>query len=390
MEYIEPNRIRHTTLAVPNDTFYSSQWALQTVQALQAWGVIPANYLTSLTAGNGSNRIKVAVLDTGVDCTHPDFINTGGTSTNSALGGQLLWSASQAIVQTTITSPTCAWQDDYGHGTHVAGIVAAAGSNATGVAGVGYPLQVMAFKVLDSSGSGYDSDIATAIMAAADAGAQVISLSLGESGYSQTLQAAVNYAWQRNSLVVAAAGNSSTSSLFFPAGANYAVGVSATDSNNNFASFSDFGTYVKLAGPGVSILSDAPTYPVVTGWSNYVTLSGTSMATPHVSAVAGLVAMTTPGTSAAAILQRVQQTASSTTVGGGWNQDFGYGIVNAYNAVSGTLRSASNGALAGQIVGITSQPVQGATVTVAGLDDHHRFERNVSISPGGGDVPGSS
>jgi thermitase len=367
VEYVEPNRKRHVTaLAAPNDTFYSSQWALQTMQALQAWGVIPANYLTSLAAGNGSGRIKVAVLDTGVDCTHPDFINTGGTSTDSAQGGQLLWSASQAIVPTAVTNPTCAWQDDYGHGTHVAGIIAAAASNATGVAGVGYPLQVMVFKVLDSSGSGYDSYIAAGIMAAADAGAQVISLSLGESGYSQTLQAAVNYAWQHNALVVAAAGNSSSNSLFFPAGANYAVGVSATDNNNALASFSDFGSYVKIAGPGVSILSDAPTYPVTTGWNNYVTLSGTSMSTPHVAAVAGLVAMTTPGTSAAAILQRIQQTASSTTVGGGWNQDFGYGIVNAYNAVTGTLRSSANGALAGQIVDTTSQPVQGATVTVAG------------------------
>jgi subtilisin family serine protease len=370
VEYVEPNRIRHTMLATPNDPMYSSQWPLQTLQALQAWGVLPNSYLTSTAAGNGTGRIKVAVLDTGVDCTHPDFINSGGNSTNAALGGQLLWSASQTLIPTTVANPACAWQDDYGHGTHVAGIIAAAASNTIGVAGVGYPLEVIAYKVLDSTGNGNDANIATAIMAAADAGAQVISLSLGGAGYSQTLQAAVNYAWQHNALVVAAAGNSSTSGLFFPAGANYAVGVSATDSTNAFANFSNYGPAIKIAAPGVAVLSTTPTYSAAGGFSlNYGTLSGTSMATPHVSAVAGLVGMTTPGTSAAAILQRIQESANSNTVGGGWDQQFGYGIVNAYNAVAGVLHPAANGGLIGQIVDTNALPVQGATVTVNGVSE---------------------
>src|SRR5205085_2373954 len=122
----------------------------------------------------------------------------------------------------------------------------------------------------------------------------------------------------------------------------------ASDSNNNLASFSNFGNSVDLAAPGVSIYSTMPTYPSALNGLNYGTLSGTSMATPHVSAVAGLVAMTTPNTSAAAILQRMQQTATSSIVGGGWNQSFGFGIVNAFNAVSGTLRAATtNGAITG-------------------------------------------
>ena len=203
-------------------------------------------------------------------------------------------------------------------------------------------------------------------MAAADAGAQVISLSVGGNGYSQTLQTAVNYAWQRNALVVAAAGNFGSSSLFFPAGANHAVGVSATDSANNLAGFSNFGNSVHLAAPGVAILSTAPVYPLLSGWQNYVWASGTSMATPFVSALAGLMAMSTPNTTAQAILQRMEQTANSATAGGGWNQNFGFGIINASSAVTGALRAAVNGAIAGQIINVFGTPVNGAQITING------------------------
>src|SRR5665213_3909377 len=362
VDFVEPNRIRHAVVAAPDDPNYASSWWFSAVHALQAWSLLPGQYLTAATAGTG--RVKVAVLDTGADCTHPDFINTGGSSTNSAQGGQLMFSASQALVPTTIVNPVCPWQDDHGHGTHVTGILAAATSNAVGVSGLAYPVQVIEYKVLDSAGSGYDADIMNAIEDAANAGAQVASMSLGEVGYSPTLQTAINYAWQHNTLVVAAAGNDAKSELFFPAGANHAVGVSATDSGNNLAYFSNYGNAVQLAAPGLGILSTAPTYPASQGWLNYVSLSGTSMATPFVSALAGLVAMTTPNATAAAILQRMEQTASSLTTGGGWGQNFGFGIINASSAVSGTLRNAVNGAIAGQIVNASDNSVSGAQITI--------------------------
>src|SRR5579884_1482953 len=361
VDFVEPNRLRHTTVAPPNDASYASQWDLPVIQALQAWSVMPAQYLNSATAGAG--RIKVAVLDTGVDCTHPDFINAGGTSTDSAHGGQLLFSSSQALVTTTVPSAACAWQDDFGHGTHVAGTVAAATQNGAGVAALGYPVQVIAYKVMDSSGSGTDSTIANAIMMAADAGARVISLSLGGAGYSQSLQAAVNYAWQRNLLVVAAAGNDGSNETFFPAGATYAVAVAATDGSNAPASFSNYGPNVAIAAPGVSIFSTLPTYSNKLGATNYGSLSGTSMATPHVSALAGLLWTASPGAPAAAVLRRIQQTAMSTIANGGWDQHIGYGVINAYNALSGTLRTASTGTLRGQIVDSSANPVANA---------HHR------------------
>ncbi len=347
VQYVEPNHIRTLDIATPNDPQYSSQWALPVIQAYQAWGVLSDPYLTSATAN--PSRLTVVVIDTGADCTHPDFMNVGGTSTDSAFGGQLSFAQSQAMVPTTISPAACPWQDDFGHGTHVTGIVGAATNNLTGVAGLGYMLQVAEYKGLSSAGSGDDGMLANAIMATADAGIPIVSASWGSSGYSQAMQDAISYAWQRNTLVFAAAGNNSSSSLFFPADAAYAVGVAATDGSNNPASFSNYGDHIRVAAPGVSILSTMPTYQNPMSSTNYTTLSGTSMSTPFVAALAGLIWSQTPGTSGAAVLQRIQQSAISNNVNGGWGPTTGYGVINAYNAVSGTLRTATLGALTGQI-----------------------------------------
>ncbi len=358
--YVEPNRIRGLSISAPNDPNYSGyQWALKAVHAVDAWRLLPDRYYTGSTAGG--KRLTVAVLDTGADCTHPDFANAGGTSTDSAQGGQLFFEGSRAFVRTAVQSPACVWQDDYGHGTHVAGIIGAAANNGVGVAGLGYPLKLMIYKVLDSRGKGADSSIAAGIMGAADAGADIISLSLGGDGYSQTFQDAVTYAWQRNSLVVAASGNTDTNKLFFPGGANHALGVAAVDSSNNKAPFSNYGFGVDVAAPGVSILSTVPVYPVKQGVRNYAYYSGTSMAAPYVSALAGLVAMITPGTAADAIAMRLQQSADSAT--NAWDQYLGYGTINAWRAVSGALRPALVGGLVGQVVNEAGLPLAGAQVT---------------------------
>ena len=363
VDFIEPNRLRRISLQTPNDTSYAQQWALQNIQAQAAWSLLPGRYLTSSTVS--MTRIRVAVLDTGIDCTHPDFKTVGGTSTDSALGGQISFGLSRAYVATTIASPACSFQDDHGHGTHTAGTVAAATNNALGVASLAYPIDLIVYKVLDSAGSGYDSVIATAIMDAADAGAKVISLSLGGAGYSQTLQTAVTYAWQHGSLVVAAAGNENTSSpIRFPSGANHAVSVAATDSNNQKASFSNFGTSIDIAAPGVSVLSTLPTYSNPTGILNYGYASGTSMATPHAAALAGMLALGTPSLSPDAILQRIQQSAASSIANGGWDQNFGYGILRAGNALGGALRTATRGSIVGQVVDASQFPLGGILLTV--------------------------
>ena len=170
--------------------------------------------------------------------------------------------------------------------------------------------------MLNQSGSGTSANVATAIKAAADAGVQVISMSLGGAGYDPATQLAINYAWQRNVVVVSAAGNSDSNAIFYPGDANLGLGISATDSGNTRANFSNFGNGVALGAPGVAILSTIPTYSVTLGCCNYDSIG--SMATPFVAALAGLVATATPGISNTAIVQQMEQTASaSNTANGG-------------------------------------------------------------------------
>jgi len=361
----------------------TQQWDLTTMQAVQAWGYLPDQYLTALTAGNGANRVKVAVIDTGVDCTHPDFMNAGGSSTDSANGGQLSWSLSQAIEPTTISPAACPWQDIYGHGTHVAGTVAAATNNGAGVASVGYPLQVVAYQVFKFAGNqigASDSDVAAAIDDAVNSGVQVISMSLGGPGYSQTMQSAMDYAWEHNVLVVAASGNTGSNDLNYPGGGNHVLGVGATcppegptsgsgycpaNSINAHASFSTYGTWVKIAAPGVGILSTLPSYSGVNYCCNYGYLDGTSMATPHVAAVAGLLYMLYPNLGVADIAQRLQQTAQTPNTG--WDQFIGYGVANPAAALTGTLSGATQGSLVGQVIQSNGTPLNGAHVTAGSL-----------------------
>jgi hypothetical protein len=163
---------------------------------------------------------------------------------------------------------------------------------------------------------------------------------------------------------VAAAGNSNSPGLFYPAGAHHAVGVAATDVNNVKAGFSNFGDNVDLAAPGVSILSTYPTYTIgLSSAKDYHTMSGTSQATPHVSALASMVAMANPGLSGQGILRRLQQTAASPLVGGGWAQFLGYGVIDALAALTGTARVATTGSVTGQVLDNFGAPAA-ATVTI--------------------------
>lgn len=370
VNYVEPNRIRRITVLPPNDPGLTAQWNLTTVQAVQAWSYFPDAYLTAATAG--TSRVKVAILDTGVDCTHPDFMNSGGSSTNSAQGGQILWASSESLAGNSLSTPSCPgngtgtvtyWQDDNGHGTHTAGILAAATDNATGVASLGYPLQLIVIKTNDASGEATDVTVAQGIDDAITAGAQVISMSLGGDGYSQTLQHAMDVAWANNVLVIAAAGNDGANNLEYPGGGNHVLGVAATDDTNTVASFSTYGNWVKIAAPGVNILSTLPTYGSGDG-TNYGELSGTSMSTPHVAALAGLLYAANPGISAAAVAQRIQQTAQSPNTG--WNEYIGYGVIDAGAAMGGIPGPFTQGSFTGQVIATDGNPINGAVVSAGG------------------------
>jgi thermitase len=278
----------------PNDPMLPDQWGLARVEAPLAWGVT-----------QGSSTIRIAVLDTGIDAGHGDI------------------SPKVVAARNFTTSSTVS--DRNGHGTHVAGIAAAVTNNARGVAGLGFNSVLMNGKVLGDDGSGTWSWVANGIIWAADNGAQVINMSLGGTSHSATIENAVNYAWGRGSVLVAAAGNSNSSSLTYPAAYANVIAVGATDRNDARASFSNFGAWVDVAAPGVDILS---TFPRSGRNDRYRWMSGTSMSAPFVAGLAGLVWTTGWGTSNTAVRDRIQATVDPIVT----DQPIG-GRINAARAV---------------------------------------------------------
>lgn len=291
--YAEPNFITHSFF-VPNDPDFSNQWNLQKINAPEAWDVSQGGFG------------PIAVVDTGIDSNHPD------------LSGEVE-SGYNFIADNTDTS------DDNGHGTHVAGIIEAATNNGIGVASIGFKGTLLPVKVLDSTGSGTDGDVASGITYAVDHGAKIINLSLGGSDFSQTEQDAVNYATEHGVIVVAAAGNNSNNSPVYPASDQGVLAVSASDQNDNLASFSSFGPDVFVSAPGVDITSTYNT-------GGYAQMSGTSMAAPHLSGLLGL-ALSSKNASGTNILDAIKKT--SDKIGpfaydsNGWNEYFGYGRIDA-------------------------------------------------------------
>ena len=261
--YAEPNYIASATVLAPDDPSYNSQWALTRIQAVGGWSLFPGSY----GIGGGAT---IAIVDTGVDLAHPD------------LAPQLDTAGAANCVNESATCSAGSASDEAGHGTHTAGIAAAATNNGFGVAGTAFSSRVMPVKVLDSGLGGSYAAVASGILWAAQHGARVISLSLGGYFDSMTLCDAVKIATESyHALVVASAGNDGSSTPIWPANCPGAIGVAATDASDRAAKWSNLGSHVFVSAPGVSIYS---TYPP----SSFATLSGTSMATPAVGGLAAL------------------------------------------------------------------------------------------------------
>jgi subtilisin family serine protease len=274
-------------------------WGIDRIDAEKVWPL-----------GNAADPIKVGVLDTGISLFHPDLVANikGGVNTISSRRS---------------------YNDDNGHGSHVAGVIAAL-NNTQGVIGGAPQADLYAIKALDASGSGYYSDIIEGLDWAITNHMQVVNMSLGGSTDYGPLHDAVVAARNAGILVVAAAGNSG-GSVIYPAAYPEVLSVSATDSSDNLASWSSRGPEVDLAAPGVGIYS---TYK----GSGYATLSGTSMATPHVVASAALVLNSPIGVydsnsngrwDPSEVQQKLQDTASD--LGSSGRDDlFGWGLVNSF------------------------------------------------------------
>lgn len=313
-----------------NDPRFSEQWALEADSGAEDGGIAVEYAWTQSTArGLG---ITVAVLDTGVDRQHPEL------STQLLTTGWDIFNDDNNPDDSLNLEPGEVL-DGMGHGTFVAGIIAAKTNNLIGIAGVAYNAKIMPVKVCDKV---YDLDtgdpyvgcpayyVAGGIVHAVDKGAKIINLSLGGPA-SDTVLGAVNYALSRNVVVVASAGNSyeGDTTPFYPAAFPGVIGVGAHDINGNTAPFSVSNASVDISAPGVNILSTVPIEMDVYGAADgYGILSGTSMSAPHVSGVAALLMSAKVATTPATVLDALQCGAEDAGDPGP-DPDFGSGMLKA-------------------------------------------------------------
>ncbi|BCJ41847.1 hypothetical protein GCM10010168_75350 [Actinoplanes ianthinogenes] len=318
--------VKAVALGAPtgSDLYRSRQWDLGTMRAVDAWQ-------TSTGAG-----VTVAVVDTGVDATNVDLsgkVLTGWDATTDKAGGNI---------------------DPNGHGTHVAGTIGAVTGNTIGVSSVAPDVKILPVRVLGANGSGYMSDAAEGIVWAADNGAQVINMSLGAGTKVTAVSNAIAYARGKGVTVIAAAGNERAqgSPISYPAADTGVIAVAATDSSDGVAPYSNAGSYVDVAAPGSAILS---TYPAALG-NSYGTMSGTSMASPHVAGLAALLKAAKPSLTPDQI-EKAIETSAVDLGSAGKDNDFGYGRVDAVAALAAVATPAT--------APTTSSPAPSPSVSVA-------------------------
>jgi serine protease len=313
VRYAEPDYLVKAVMT-PNDAMYNKLWGLPKIAANQAWDV-----------STGSKTVVVGVVDTGVDYTHPDLAANAWSNNGSVNGCAAGTHGFNALTN------SCDPMDDHNHGSHVSGTIGAVGNNGVGVIGVDPNVSIMGLKFLNSGGGGTTSGAVVAIDWAVKAkmagvNVRVLSNSWGGGGYSQALKDEIEKAGARDILFVAAAGNygmNADTNPFYPCAYHTAneICVAASDNRDRLASFSNYGAAtVDLAAPGTGVLS------TVRGGA-YGTMSGTSMATPHVSGTAALMlskGYQTVSALKATILATVDPIAAAagkTTTGGRLNAD---------------------------------------------------------------------
>ncbi len=283
-------------ITVPNDEFYKDyQWNLFQIKAEQGWNIT-----------GGEEQVILAILDTGIDPNHAD------------ISGRLI-EGFNAFDETNNAN------DGNGHGTHVAGIAAAVTNNVTGIAGISWYNSVMPVKVLDDNGQGSLFEIAAGIRWATDNGAKVINMSLGDSQSSNILHEAIRYAYERDVLLIAASGNDNVPTPMYPAAYEEVLAVSAVDHRSTKAIFSNYGNHIDVAAPGHHIPSLFP-------GGEYVFMSGTSMAAPHVAGLGALIRSIRTDLTHLEVMEIIRQTADDLGPVG-FDPFYGYGQINVATAL---------------------------------------------------------
>ena len=315
VEFAEPNFIRHASV-IPDDTRYATQqWGVQRVDCPAAWDVIKASW-----------SVIVAVIDTGVDYNHPDLIG----SVDRINGYNFVAGNTNTM-------------DDNGHGTHVSGIISAMTNNAAGVAGVSWGARILPIKVLDATGSGSTVFISSGIPYAVSKGAKIINMSLGGEDLSLAERFAVDDAYSKGVIIVAASGNGGSDGIgdplvAFPAALDDVIAVGASGKDNKIAEFSNYGSEIDVVAPGIDIWSTVTMTnlgsPIDFLWdsSGYASSDGTSMATPFVSGVVALILAKDSTLTFSDVYEKI--TGSATDIPPADRDDFtGYGLINASGAV---------------------------------------------------------
>jgi subtilisin family serine protease len=290
-----------TTQSIPNDPSFGSLWGLSNNGSQGGLLNADINIEPAWALGTATS-IVTAVIDTGVDYTHPDLASNIWTNTDEVAGNGIDDDGNGFVDDVRgwdFVNNDSDPMDDNGHGTHVAGTIGAVGNNGIGVTGVAWTASIMPLKFLDQSGSGSLSDAIKAIQYARVNGAKIINASWGGGGFSSALQSAITQFITSGGLFVAAAGNEATNNDVTPSyPANYqgVISVGASTRTDTRASFSNYGTSVDVFAPGQSILSTLP-------GNRYGSLSGTSMATPQVAGALALLWGQNPTLSATTISQ---------------------------------------------------------------------------------------
>jgi subtilisin family serine protease len=333
IEYAEPDYVL-TTAVIPNDLSFGQQWGMNNTGQLIIYGTTqssgkPDADIDLPEAWNitrGSRDTIIAIIDTGVDLTHPDL-------------------ASKLVPGFNFITTSNPPQDDGGHGTHVAGTAAAATNNATGVAGVCWECRIMPIKALGVN-AGSTTTVSAAIRYAVDHGAHVINLSLGGPAGNETLLSAVRYAYAANVPIVAAMMNEGSSVAYYPAAYPETIAVGSTDKMDLRSDFSSYGNHIDLSAPGSEILS---TYWVSPNQHSYAYLWGTSMATPHVAGVLGLMRSIAPSKSIEELRSILRASADDLGTPG-WDIFYGAGRLNAYRALQLSANSITSLTISGPVI----------------------------------------
>jgi subtilisin family serine protease len=334
-----------------NDSLTASQYSLDRMHVREAW---------ALSTGDAK---PIAVLDTGVQYSHPD------------LAGRLLqgWDFVNGDADAS---------DDNGHGTWVAGIIAANANNGIGVAGVTWSNPILPVKVMSASGTGYTSNLVLGLRWAADHGAGVINMSIGGFPASASVADAVDYAWNKGVVLVAAAGNNGKLESHYPASFPHVISASATQADDEFTKWSNYSPNVDVSAPGASVLTTNCQKLRTSSCAysgDYITISGTSFASPNTAAVVALIRAKNPTWTPQQVVDRLLATVDDLGFPG-FDVRYGHGRVNAFRALGGSVAAAAvpardsmevNDSLGSPVslaLGVTRSP----TIYPAGDVDHYR------------------